>query len=144
MAQAVGATRHRIPVRRTALVAVHANRHCPRAPFDSAGRGARTACGADRARHWAPGARATWQHPEQRHDRYAPRMSVETASPNAANVQFWNDVLVDKFERFRSLFVEASDIHSRGPLERAGLRPGMRALDVGCGFGETSLQIAEL
>jgi ubiquinone/menaquinone biosynthesis C-methylase UbiE len=66
------------------------------------------------------------------------------ASPNAANVQFWNDVLVAKFERFRSLFVGASDIHSRVPIERAGLVPGMRVLDVGCGFGETTLQIAEL
>ena len=71
-------------------------------------------------------------------------MSVQATSPNAANVQFWNDVLVAQFERFRSLFVEASDIHSRGPLERAGLTPGMRVLDVGCGFGETTLQIAGL
>ena len=69
-------------------------------------------------------------------------MSVDS-SPNAANVQFWNDVLVAKFERFRSLFVGASDIHSRIPLERVGLEHGMRVLDVGCGFGETSLQIAE-
>jgi ubiquinone/menaquinone biosynthesis C-methylase UbiE len=71
-------------------------------------------------------------------------MSVQASSPNAANVEFWNDVLVARFERFRDLFVGASDIHSRGPIERAGLQPGMRVLDVGCGFGETSLQIAEL
>jgi len=64
------------------------------------------------------------------------------ASPNAANVQYWNEVLVARFERFRSLFVETSDAHSRGPIERAGLAPGMRVLDVGCGFGETTLQLA--
>ena len=65
------------------------------------------------------------------------------ASPNAANVQYWNEVLVARFERFRSLFVETSDAHSRGPIARAGLAPGMRVLDVGCGFGETTLQLAE-
>jgi ubiquinone/menaquinone biosynthesis C-methylase UbiE len=70
-------------------------------------------------------------------------MSVET-SPNAEHIQVWNDVLLPQFERFRSMFVTMGDAHSRGPLERAGLIPGMRALDVGCGFGETTLQIAEL
>jgi ubiquinone/menaquinone biosynthesis C-methylase UbiE len=66
------------------------------------------------------------------------------ASPNAETIEHWNDVLAAKFERFRSVFVGASDIHSRIPLERAGLTPGLRVLDVGCGFGETTLQIADL
>ena len=35
------------------------------------------------------------------------------------------------------------DAHSRGPLDRLGLKAGDRVLDVGCGFGETTLQIAE-
>ena len=65
-------------------------------------------------------------------------------SPNAEAIELWNDVLGARFERFRHIFVPAGDAHSRGPLERAGLAPGMRALDVGCGFGETTLQIARL
>jgi SAM-dependent methyltransferase len=70
-------------------------------------------------------------------------MSTGT-SPNADTIEHWNDVLFAKFERFRDVFVPAGDAHSRGPLARAGLAPGMRALDVGCGFGETTLQIARL
>ena len=68
---------------------------------------------------------------------------VET-SPNAEHIQFWNEVLLQQFLRFRTMFVTMGDAHSRGPLERAGLQPGMRALDIGCGFGETTLQLARL
>ncbi len=63
-------------------------------------------------------------------------------TPNAEHIQFWNEVLVRQFTRFRHVFVAAGDEHSRGPLERIGLEPGMRALDIGCGFGETTRQIA--
>ncbi|HEY3615011.1 MAG TPA: methyltransferase domain-containing protein [Gaiellales bacterium] len=66
------------------------------------------------------------------------------ASPNADTIEYWNDVLAAKFERFRHVFVGASDVHSRRPLERNGPEPGMRVLDVGCGFGETTLQLAGL
>jgi SAM-dependent methyltransferase len=64
-------------------------------------------------------------------------------SPNAEHIQFWNEVLAVEFTRFRSMFVEMGDAHSRGPLDRLGLKAGDRVLDVGCGFGETTLQIAE-
>src|ERR1700712_970938 len=64
------------------------------------------------------------------------------ASPNAETIEYWNDVLAAKFERFRHVFVGASDVHSRRPLERSGPAPGARVLDVGCGFGETTLQLA--
>ena len=70
-------------------------------------------------------------------------MSVDT-TPNAEHIQFWNEVLLKQFLRFRSMFVTMGDAHSHGPLERAGLQPGMRALDIGCGFGETTLQLARL
>jgi SAM-dependent methyltransferase len=41
------------------------------------------------------------------------------------------------------MFTAMGDAHSRGPLERLGLAAGERVIDVGCGFGETTLQIAE-
>jgi ubiquinone/menaquinone biosynthesis C-methylase UbiE len=65
-------------------------------------------------------------------------------SPNAEHIQFWNDVLYRPFLRFRSLFTGMSDAHSRGPIERLGLASDARVLDVGCGFGETTLQLARL
>jgi SAM-dependent methyltransferase len=69
-------------------------------------------------------------------------MSVSESS-NAEHIDFWNDVLAEPFIRFRSMFVAMGDAHSRGPLDRLGLKVGDRVLDVGCGFGETTLQIAE-
>lgn len=69
-------------------------------------------------------------------------MSI-SPSPNTEHIQFWNEVLAEQFTRFRSMFVTMGDAHSRGPLDRLGLSPGDRVLDVGCGFGETTLQIAE-
>jgi SAM-dependent methyltransferase len=69
-------------------------------------------------------------------------MSV-APSPNAEHIDFWNDVLAEPFARFRPMFVEMGDAHSRGPLDRLGLKAGDHVLDVGCGFGETTLQIAE-
>lgn len=65
-------------------------------------------------------------------------------NPNVEYIEIWNEILLPQFLRFRDRFVTMGDAHSRGPMERAGLQPGMRALDVGCGFGETTLQLAQL
>ena len=53
-------------------------------------------------------------------------MSV-SPSPNAEHIEFWNDVLAEPFLRFRDMFVTMGDAHSRGPLDRLGLKPGDRA-----------------
>jgi ubiquinone/menaquinone biosynthesis C-methylase UbiE len=57
-------------------------------------------------------------------------------------VQAWNTVLFDKFCRFRHLLVDGLSQHSDAVLERCHYPPGARVLDVGCGFGDTTLRIA--
>lgn len=57
-------------------------------------------------------------------------------------VQFWNDTLADKFDRFRHILMEGLSYHSRIPLEKLTIASGSRILDVGCGWGDTAIQLA--
>ena len=57
-------------------------------------------------------------------------------------VQAWNTVLFDKFTRFRHLLVEGLEEHSDALFRRVSYPPGARVLDIGCGFGDSTLRIA--
>ncbi|HJT98286.1 MAG TPA: class I SAM-dependent methyltransferase [Rhodanobacteraceae bacterium] len=57
-------------------------------------------------------------------------------------IQAWNTVLFEKFCRFRHLLVDGLSQHSDGALARCAFAPGMRVLDIGCGFGDSTLRIA--
>jgi ubiquinone/menaquinone biosynthesis C-methylase UbiE len=64
------------------------------------------------------------------------------ASPNAEQVALWTDVLFEKFTRFRPIATAGAAAHSDVALRRHPLAAGERVIDVGCGFGETSLLLA--
>ena len=56
---------------------------------------------------------------------------------------FWNDVLVAKFERFRNIMLDRPFVSQRCPAREASTgRPGARAVDVGCGWGDTAIELA--
>ena len=63
-------------------------------------------------------------------------------SDNSVIVKAWDTVLYDKFCRFRHLLVEGLSQHSDAALQRCGYRDGQRVLDVGCGFGDSTVHIA--
>jgi ubiquinone/menaquinone biosynthesis C-methylase UbiE len=58
-------------------------------------------------------------------------------------IRCWNEILVPKWNRFRHILSGNGKIHSDTALELLDIRKGDRVLDVGCGYGETSLQFAE-
>jgi SAM-dependent methyltransferase len=68
----------------------------------------------------------------------------ETAIGNDQFTAFWNDVLAAKFERFRNILLDGLSYHSAVPLRTLDLAPGASALDVGCGWGDTALQLARI
>lgn len=61
---------------------------------------------------------------------------------NAIIVEAWNTILFDKFTRFRHLVVAGLAGHSDELLARAPFAPGARVLDIGCGFGDSTIRIA--
>lgn len=58
-------------------------------------------------------------------------------------VRFWNDVLEPKFTKYRHILQGGLSRHSAAVLPKLPLERGMSVLDVGCGWGDMSLQLAE-
>jgi ubiquinone/menaquinone biosynthesis C-methylase UbiE len=60
---------------------------------------------------------------------------------NVEAIEAWNTILFDKFVRFRNTLTAGLAVHGRAVLERFPPARGSRVLDVGCGFGDTTLEI---
>lgn len=58
-------------------------------------------------------------------------------------VDFWNEILVPKFIRFKHVLVGGLTHHSAKVFPGLPVREGDRVVDVGCGFGDTAMQLAE-
>jgi SAM-dependent methyltransferase len=65
------------------------------------------------------------------------------ASANAPYIEAWNGVLTPKWLRFRHLLVSNGQVHSDQAYPQLDIRRGQRLLDVACGFGETTLELAD-
>ena len=70
--------------------------------------------------------------------------SVEVAAENEEATEAWSGVLFDRFVEFRDLIVVGLKGHGDTAMRLHPPSPGDRVLDVGCGFGDTTQQLAEL
>jgi ubiquinone/menaquinone biosynthesis C-methylase UbiE len=69
---------------------------------------------------------------------------TSTTPENASFIACWNDILTPKWIRFRHLLSGNGKIHSDLAMPRFDIRAGDRVLDIGCGFGETCLEIGRV
>jgi ubiquinone/menaquinone biosynthesis C-methylase UbiE len=68
----------------------------------------------------------------------------EPMDDNAIVVEAWNTVLFDKFVRFKHILIAGLSGHSEQVLGRRPFPEGARVLDVGCGFGDSTIRIARM
>lgn len=61
---------------------------------------------------------------------------------NSEAIEAWNTILFDKFCRFRWLVTAGLGSHGQVAIERHVPGAPARILDIGCGFGDTTIEIA--
>jgi SAM-dependent methyltransferase len=66
------------------------------------------------------------------------------AADNEEALEAWDGVLFDRFVKFREIVTVGLGAHGEAALAAHPPQPGDRVLDIGCGFGDTSLRIAGL
>lgn len=66
------------------------------------------------------------------------------APENAEATEAWSGVLFDRFVEFRELMVGGLERFGEAAMRLHPPNPGDRALDIGCGFGDTTQALARL
>jgi SAM-dependent methyltransferase len=71
-------------------------------------------------------------------------MDSTISAGNEEAVGAWNGVLFDRFLQYRHIFTTGLGQHGTAAMHRYPPPEGGRVLDVGCGFGDTTQQLASL
>ena len=71
-------------------------------------------------------------------------VQVRQTDTSAASplVDFWNEILAPKLIRYQHILVGAGRRHSNQVLRSLQVKDGDTVLDVGCGFGDTAIDLA--
>src|SRR5262245_36305077 len=67
---------------------------------------------------------------------------MDITGPNAEQIQYWNEVSGPKWVALQSAIDEQIRPLGRMVMDRVALRGGERVLDVGCGCGDTTVELA--
>jgi ubiquinone/menaquinone biosynthesis C-methylase UbiE len=62
---------------------------------------------------------------------------------SAKYVDFWNEILVPKFIKYKHILVDGLTHHSEAIFPSLPVEEGDRVLDIGCGFGDTAIKLAQ-
>jgi len=66
------------------------------------------------------------------------------SNPNAGVIEAWNTILFEKFCRYQHLLIDGLGQHSSKLFDQYPPERGARLLDIGCGFGDTAVQLAKM
>ena len=73
-----------------------------------------------------------------------PTTPNEQLPANAEATAAWDGPLFDRFVQFREIVTTGLGAHGDAAIEVLDPRPGERVLDIGCGFGDATQQLAQL
>ena len=69
---------------------------------------------------------------------------LQNERPRSQYVDFWNEVLVPKFIRWKHIIVDGLTLHSEAIFPTLPVKAGDKVVDAGCGFGDTAIKLARL
>lgn len=68
--------------------------------------------------------------------------AIEITGPNADQIEFWNGEAANKWVDFNPIIDRMLGPLGLAAMDRAHPRPGEHVLDIGCGCGDTTLELA--